>query len=170
MARKAQSPIRSAAAWARSSLSQQKAHERVLEVIHAKREHPDWSLARAAKEFGSTPRTVRKYAGDIVRRDAGGRYVVSASDRLFRRVHFYEPKGRVTVGVVGSRKAAEIARYMGDVARALKSRDFTSLRKYRGKSVREKKVGYPYIIDQAVLDRLDAAGEISFENLYARVG
>jgi hypothetical protein len=171
MAKRPASPIKSATAWAKASLAQQKAHERMLEVVQAKREHPNRSLSSLAKEFGTTVRTVKQRAGDIVTHDAKGRYTVTHSDRLLRRMHFLTPKGRVTVSVIGSRKAAEVSRYNNDAKRALRSRNFRGLQKtYRNKSVRDQKVSYPYIIDPGVLDRLDAAGEISFENLYARVG
>jgi hypothetical protein len=173
MAKRPVLPIKSGTAWAKASLAQQKAHERMLEVVQAKRQHPTRSLSSLAKEFGTTLRTVKQHAGGVVSRDAKGRYAVRAGDRLYRRMQFYDAKGKIEggVGVVGSRKATEIARYQNDVKRALKSRDFRALQKqYRGKAVRDKKVSYPYITDPAMLDRLDAAGEISFENLYARVG
>ena len=171
MAKRPASPIKSAAAWAKASLAQQKAHERMLEVVQARRQHRDRSLSSLAKEFGTTLRTVKQHAGDTVTRDANGRYDVRASDRLLRRAHFYDEKGRVTINVLGSRKMAEIAGYMSDAGRALKNREFRGFqKKYHNKFVRDKKVSYPFITDPAVLDRLDAAGEISFENLYARVG
>ena len=170
MARKPAPPIKSAAAWAKATMAHQKAHERMLEVVQAKRQHRDRSLSSLAKEFGTTLRTVKQRGGDVVTRDARGRYGVTDSDRLLRRMHVLTEKGRVTVNVLGSRKAAEHARYLSAIGRALKSRVDTPLRKFRGKYIRDQKVSYPYITDLRVLDGLDAVGELNIDHIYARTG
>src|SRR5665213_1264436 len=72
---------------------------RVAAVLARMRKRGE-SLSQAARAEHSTPRTVRKFVGQHLRRSASGRYSATTTDRLKREINVlgatgYEP---VTVG------------------------------------------------------------------------
>jgi len=125
------------------------------------------SLARAAREAGTTPRTMRRHLGRALTHDARGRIIATKYDRLPRTLRFVTATGLTELTVRDSRTASHIARYMAAVNQYLTTGDRQALRHFRGKSIRTGKVGYPFITDSKTLERLAFAGEVSFEDLYA---
>jgi hypothetical protein len=157
--------VRSATSLARLRPAAQEAYARAVDALALMRRE-GMSLAQAATRAGTTPNTVRRYAGTAIRKDSRGRYVAKPSDRLFRRMRFLTPRGRITLDVTNSRTASRIARYFAAVDRYLKTGKTDALREFRGKAIRVGKVGYPFLTSPRTLDRLASAGEIAFEELY----
>lgn len=90
------------------------------------------------------------------------------SDRLYRAMRFITPHGLVVVDVTSSRTASTIAHYSEAVHRYLETGDSSMLIAYEGKMLRVGQRTYPFVTDRHVLERLGHAGEVSFEDLYAR--
>jgi hypothetical protein len=168
MAKSRFSPVRTLTAWERLPAAKQDAHLRALDALSAMRRNSSLSLTQAARQWNTTPETVRKYVGTAIERGPKGRFIPRAGDRLFRPMHMLTDKGQITVHVTDSRVATRIARYMGAVGQRQNGKGDTALREFRGKSLRIQKVEYPFITNPRVLDRLANANEISNEDLYAR--
>lgn len=128
------------------------------------------SLARAAKEAGTTPRTVKRYVGSALWKTEIGRYRAEPSDRLVRSLEFLTPEGRTVLQVRGSRNASLVGEYFDALKRYLTSGRTDALRKFEGKSLRVGKITYRFITDLELIDRLGNAGEIQFEDIYAMGG
>ena len=127
------------------------------------------SLTRAARDAHTTRRTVLKYAASAVQQEANGRYRVTKSDRLARTLRFLAPDGVISVSVRGSRPASRIARHWAAVDRYLRTGHTDALRAFAGRTFRAGGTTRSFVTDPALLDRLANAGEVSFEDLYARV-
>jgi hypothetical protein len=142
------------------------ARDRMFEAIRFMRRE-DLPLTRAAKKAGTTPITVRKYAGSALRRDARGRYVAKPSDQLTREMRFFVPDGMIEIKFRSSRVATRIAEHAAAVDLFLRTGRTDALEPFIGKSVRGTDgVVHPFVTDPAVLKRLANAGEIAFERLY----
>ncbi len=127
------------------------------------------SMKQAAANNGTTTAAMKRYAGPALEKTANGRYQAKPYDRLVRRLHFLTPSGLISLDVRDSRSASKIGRYWTAVTRFLETGDERGLRPFQGKGVTVDKRFYPFITDPALLERLGAAGEISFEDLYADV-
>jgi hypothetical protein len=154
-------------AIARLRPAEHHARDRALEVIQVMRRE-GLSLSRAAKQVGTTPNAVRRHAGRALEQSAGGRYHPTSYDRLLRQMRFLTGEGPTVLPVRDSRSASRIARYMNAVDHYLRTGDDNQLRRFRGKGIWVEKRFRPFITDLDALDRLAAAGEVSFEELYAR--
>jgi hypothetical protein len=161
-------PVRTLTAWNALPAAKQDVHRNVVQAVADMRRNPKLSLRQAATDNNTTPGTVQKYAGSVIRRGPGRRFTVAPSDRFYAPVHFYTAQGRVTIGTTDSRARSKIGRYMNAVDRYLKTGLTDHLKEFRGQSVRVQKVQYPFITNPRALDRLANANEISFEDLYAR--
>lgn len=148
-----------------SPLSARLAYQRALETL-AHMRSSGLSLREAARRSETTPRTVLRYTGPVVEK-RGERYVAKPSDRLPRWVRVHTAQGVETVVVRSSKTASLLAEHAAAVDRYLKTGLADRLRKFRGKSFRAGKVGYPLLTDRNTLERLAEAGEVAFEDLYA---
>jgi hypothetical protein len=150
-------PIRSAKSFAKLTHNQRATYQRTLDTLSGMRRGQ--SLTAAAREAGTTPRTVRKYAGAAVNRP-GSRYRLGR-DRLYRPMRILTNSGIETVSV-GRRDASAVGRYWNAVRRWGIDRDSTEVDKFRGVSVG----GYELETDLDVIDELAARGELEFEDIY----
>ena len=128
------------------------------------------SLRQASREFGLDPRTVIRWGGTAMRKQAKGRYTAKASDRLLRVLMVPTAEGPSEIAVRDSRQASLLAKYWTAVHKYLATGDAMKLQMFRGKQVKDaagKQV--PLVTDLRELDRLGSAGVLSFESLYARV-
>ncbi len=148
-------------------IESQLARERALDALNRMR-RAGRSLSQAAREAQTTPRTVRKYVGRTLSKQRG-HFVAQPSDHLVRRMRFLTARGIAEVTVRNFRTASRIADHWAAVDHYLKTGDASCLRPFRGKSVRAEKIGYPFVTDPKALSRLAAAGEVTFEDLYALV-
>ena len=92
-------------------------------------------------------------------------------DNYLRHLHFLTPEGLDPGTVRGSRNATLIAEHSAAVRYFFDSQGDTSrLKPFRGKSVLVSGKRMTFVTDPQVLKRLDAAGEVSFEELYVYAG
>jgi hypothetical protein len=150
----------------RADLRAQLAQQRSLEALHLMRAR-GFSLAQAATESGTTPRTMQRHVGRALKRRTDGRYAATKWDRIPRTMRFLTENGLTELILRDSRTASEVARHMAAVDRFLKTGDTSALKPFRGKSIRVGKVDYRFLTNPTTLERLAFAGEVSFEDLYA---
>lgn len=137
-----------------------------LEVLNVLRSQ-GLVFTTAVREAHTTSRTVKRYVGKALTKDARGRVVAKKFDRIPRTLRFITSRGLVTVTVDDSRVASEIARHASAVNQALLTASATALQPFRGKTLRIGNRTYPFVTDLRTLERLGYAGEVSFEDLYA---
>jgi len=166
--RAAAKPARSVAALAAMRPSEREAARRALDALTRMRGE-GVSLTQAASRSGTTVAAVKRYAGPALEKQPGGRFTAKPFDRLSARLLFLTPTGRVPLDVKDSRSRSKIASHQAAVDRYLRTGDDRALRRFRGKGVTVAKRFYPFLTDSAALDRLQGAGEVSFEDLYADV-
>jgi len=143
------------------------ARERALDALSRMRSD-GLSLKRAARHAHTTPGTVRKYIGGVIRKGPSGRYAATPSDRLTRHIWFLTKDGKVERAVRGSRQAERVARHMAAVDRYLKTGDTDPLSEFESQGIRSRNQFHPFLTDTNALDQLANAGEVSFERLYTR--
>lgn len=150
-------PIRSAASFARLTSRERAAYSRTLEALGEMRRGR--SLTAASRNAGTTPGTVRKYAGATIKRP-GARYALGR-DRLYRPVTVLTNTGKETLSL-GRRDSTTVSRHWNAVGRYLKQGDSSELERFRGVSMG----GYELESDLDVIDELAARGELEFESIY----
>lgn len=129
------------------------------------------SLRKAAREHGISPATVRRYSGNTLRKSASGKYRPRASDRILRVLVIPTSEGLREVCTRDSRSASMLAEYSNAVQTFLQTGDDTELRAFHGRHVTDAEGNrVPLLTDLDELERLGAAGVLSFESLYAKVG
>jgi hypothetical protein len=146
--------------WNALSPREHDTYERVLDAVKISRAEKV-SLSAAAMRAGTSPATVKRYAGSAFEQ-RGHKLVARDGDRLYRRLHTLTTDGRREVGVRGSRVASLVSGHWRATDAALKG-DERHLRAYEGKRVG----GYFLETD---LDAIEAAAdreEVRFEDLYA---
>ncbi len=136
------------------------AHDRAMAALRYMRSE-GMSLSRAAELAGTTPGTVRRFAGPaLVQR---GRHAeVAESDRLYRRMTVLGPEGPVDVDVRGSRTASLIGSHFNAVGRYLATGDPAVLAPYRGVVVD----GVPLLTDPSLIEQLAAQRELDIDDIY----
>jgi hypothetical protein len=147
--------------------SERQARDRALDALQLMR-RDGLSLTGAAKRAGTTPNAVRRHAGRALEQTSSGGYRAKPYDRMVRQMRFLTGEGVIVLPVRDSRSASKLARYMAAVDHYLRTGDDARLRRFRGKGVWIDKRFRPFITDLDLLDRLANAGEVSFEELYAR--
>jgi hypothetical protein len=154
--------------WQTRSVAGREGYRRALDVLSRLR-HGE-SLSAAAREVGTTPDAVRRYAGSALTRGEHGRYVAKPSDRLYRPMWFLDARGKVMVEPANSREASKLARYWDALDHYLRTGDDGRLRRFRRQLLRTRdKTRLPFLTDTEIIDYLARAGELSFEDLYALV-
>lgn len=123
-------------------------------------------ISVAAREAGTTPETVRRFATSALRR-VGDRWVARSQDRLERRMLLYDPTGTFHVTVRSSTAASRIGAYHNSVRRFLETGDDSKLRAFKGKFVVDAEGRrHRFLTDPAMIRRLARAGEFRFESIY----
>jgi hypothetical protein len=142
--------------------------DRVVTVVSKIRGHKT-SLQQAAREIGISPRTVLRWAGSALQKNARGRYTAKPSDQLLRVLMVPTPDGPSEIAIRGSRKAKEIGEYWNAVHRLLETGDESALQKFEGKFLTDVDGNrLPFLTDRTQLKRLGSAGVLSFESIYWR--
>jgi hypothetical protein len=149
--------------------SQAETYRRVLDALKVKREHPKYSLRRAAREAATSVSTIRRYASNVLTKSAG-RYTVKTSDRLRRDLAFYDSRGQFTLTTHSSRQASTIAKYHNAVRAYLIYGDDSALSEFEGQSITVHGKPYPFLTDRRSLNRLARAGELHFLDIYSNGG
>jgi len=145
------------------------AKERALAVVATMRRE-GVSLTVAAKAEGTTPNTVRRYAGTALRQKCpGGHCQVTRFDRIARPLNFLTPKGRVPVTIRDSRIATMMSEHLKAVKKYRNTGDTAALAPFRGKALRVSNALHEFVTDPKALDRLGHAGLLEIEGLYRAV-
>jgi hypothetical protein len=137
-------------------------------VISEMRSH-NTPLYPAAEKFGIDPRKVKLLGGSALRRRPNGRYAAKASDQLVRVVRIPEYGGLREIVTRGSRETTRLSKYYEAVDLFLDTGDSSSLEEFKGQTITTAQgERVPFLTDLDELERLGAAGVLSFESLYAR--
>jgi hypothetical protein len=127
------------------------------------------SLRRAAREEGIAPATVLRHAGNALRKTAEGTYKARKSDRLLRVLILPTPNGLAEIATLDSRAATIAGEYWNAVNDFLETGDETELARFRGVTITDAQGNtVPLLTDADELERLGAAGILSFQSMYAR--
>lgn len=136
--------------------SQKQARARALDAL-SKVRHGE-TLTRAAKEAGTTPNTVAKYAGENLHHERG-RVVASRFDRLFRVMNVVTTEGVQELPLRSSRQASLVGEHANAVKKFLLSGDDEPLDKFRGVKV----AGRELEVRPEILEELQRTGELEYE-------
>jgi hypothetical protein len=136
--------------------SQKQARARALDALSKVRHGA--TLTRAAKEAGTTPNTVVRYAGEQLHRQRG-RVVASKSDRLFRVMNVVTTDGVQEVLLRSSRQASLVGEHANAVKKFLLTGDDEPLRKFAGVKV----AGRELEVRPEVLEELQRTSELEYE-------
>jgi hypothetical protein len=136
--------------------SQKQARARALDAL-SKVRHGE-TLTRAAREAGTTPNTVARYAGEQLHHERG-RTVASRSDRLFRVMNVVTTEGVVEVPLRSSRQASIVGEHANAIKKFLLTGDAEPLRKFAGVRVG----GHELEVRPEVLEDLERSGELEYE-------
>lgn len=140
------------------------AAERSLDAIAlTRRGH---SLTRASELARTDPRTVRRHAGQALRKQ-GGRWRPTPYDRIPREMTVLTNDGPRVYVIRDSRTASLIAEHANAVRRYLERGDDSRLRRLRRRRIRVDGEDVELAVDPVRLDRLAAGGELHYE-LYRR--
>jgi hypothetical protein len=125
------------------------------------------SLTKAARLEHTTPAAVKRHAGDALVPSSHGTFLVTTTDRHYRRLLFVTPDGLTVVETRDSRAATLVAEYDQAVQKFLATGDASALERFKGKVLRAGGKRYPFVTDLDMLETLGRRGEISFESIYA---
>lgn len=154
--------ILTAAQWAALSPTERAAHGRSLEALSLMRSE-GLSLAEAAKLAGTSPETVRLYAGEALTRDPEGRITATPSDRLYRRMRaLTRPDGPQDLDIQNSRDARRIGLHWNAVKHLLATGDERPLAAFKNVRVR----GHQLETDPDIIEAWARRGELDFEDIY----
>src|SRR2546426_6738571 len=146
---------------------QRETYGRALLAIHLARAESK-SLTTAAREAGTRPKTVLRYARPALGK-IKGRWAVKPEDRLPRPLQFYDERGEIVITVRTSHDASLIGEYHNAVRVRAETGDAGALRKFEGKAVQDVEgTRHPFITDSHTLNRFARAGVLSgFEEIYS---
>jgi hypothetical protein len=121
------------------------------------------SLTGAISGAQTSKRTVVRYVSSALVKQLSGRYEVKPSDRFPRRIQWQMPNGKIPITVRSSRMASKVAEHQNAIRHFLRTGDTSRLDEFKGKSV----LGRTFVTDPKHLIRLQHAGEVVSEDLYA---
>lgn len=124
------------------------------------------SASAAAGAEGTTLRTLHRHAGSALRKTESGRYRATPSDRLPRPMRFLTPRGLDTITTRSARTASRIGEYWHAVKHYYDTGDTRRLRPFERTPLQVGREQIPFVTDPRILERLRAAGEIRFEDIY----
>jgi hypothetical protein len=125
------------------------------------------SLKAASRRVGTTPETVRRYAGDALERNHG-RFHAKSVDRLARVMNMVAtvPREPVPLLIKRSDTASKIGRHHAALRRYLNTGDWSALKEFRGATLHAEKHGYMLLTDPAEINFRAKRGLLSFESIY----
>ena len=152
--------VRGRADYERLTPEQREARHRAFDALHEMRER-GLSLRAAAQEAGTTPRTVRRYAGDALTLERG-RYRPAASDRIYQRMSVLSTEGLVDVDTRGSRVRSAIGRHWNAIKQFAATGDVHLLAPFEG----ERVGGVELASDPDLIEEYLRRGEIDIDDIY----
>ena len=127
------------------------------------------SLNRASRKFSRDPRIVRRLGKTALRKLKNGHWAAKKTDRLLRVLQRLTPEGKVEVALSDSRQATILGKYWNAVDLYRDTGDPSRLQEFEGEYIIDAAGNHlPLLTDLQTLDRLGAAGVLSFETLYGR--
>jgi hypothetical protein len=152
-------------AYETAALSGSDRYDKALQVVSRMRHGA--SLSAAAREFGISPDTVRRYAGSALQRDGRGWWAPKPADRLYRSMRFLDGRGLTTVEPASSVEASKLSAYWHAVDTFITIGDDRPLRRFRRMRLRTRqKTSLRFVTDPAELERFGYAGQLTYEDLY----
>ena len=136
--------------------------KRAFEAVRSMR-HDGLSLGAAARDAGTTAKTIKKYLPAALRRSKGGRWVATKSDGYTRFLSLPGPQGPVTVRARGSKEAEFASAYLASLARWAKTEKSYELDPFRSKEIDN----FELVTDPDTLLALRDAGLLQLDSLYA---
>jgi hypothetical protein len=151
-------------AYGRLRLSERAAYDKAGSVLTLMRQRRTFGVA--AREAGTTPASVLRYAGAYLAKGPDGRYRVAPSDGLVRRLNIVTPTGIEQVTVLDSQTASQVAAYDSALGRWLGG-DRRALDPFMGESIVADGTRLSFLTDPTILLELARRGEVRFESIYA---
>jgi hypothetical protein len=111
------------------SKASQGAERRALKAVTIMRKGA--SRQKASAKAKTSPRTIQKYAGDVVRA-RHGHYEAAASDQKVRRMRVLTDQGLMTAELRSSRNASRLSKYWSAVDHFLRTGDKSRLQLFAG--------------------------------------
>lgn len=139
--------------------SEHDARHRALDAL-ARMRHGQ-ALTTAARDAGTTPGTVHRYAGAALVRE-GRRWTATKTDRIYRRMTVLSTDGRVEVDVRSSAQASRVAAHYNAIDYYLRTGDARPLRRFARVTVGGRRLQTD--LDQ--VERWARAGELSIDDIY----
>jgi len=152
-------PVTGRSSYNQLRASEQDARRRALDAL-ARLRHGQ-SLTAAARDAGTTPATVRRYASPALVRD-GRRWSATRTDRIYRRMTVLSTDGRVDVDVRSSAQASRVAAHYNAIDFYLRTGDARPLKRFATVSVGGRRLQTD--LDQ--VERWARAGELSIDDIY----
>jgi hypothetical protein len=161
---------RTAAQYFAQPERRQRSQQKAAHVLSAMR-IDGTSLHQAAREQGVSPKTVLRHAGAALRKTPRGTYKARARDTMLRVLILPTPGGPAEIATRDSRSATTVGEYWNAVQLFLQTGDDIELRRFHGHYITDAGgKAVPLLTDLDELERLGAAGVLSFESLYAKAG
>jgi hypothetical protein len=152
--------IRGRADWERLDPAEREARHRAFEALHEMRAR-GISLRQAAREVGTTPRSVHRYAGDSLILERR-RYRATPSDRSYQRMAVLSTEGLRDVDTRGSRVRSRVARHWNAVRDFGATGDEEILQSFVAKRVG----GVVLATDPDDVEEFLRRGEIDIDDIY----
>lgn len=138
---------------------------RLEEALKSLKQGTHTSLTKAAKDHHVAPERLRRYVHENTKATRKGRRWVIV-DKRPRRFPVYS-EGQLRDPILVPAEATRASEYMRTVDRFLNSGDRALLGPFEGQGVEDVKHDFlPFEVDPNALYQLDAAGELSFPEIY----
>jgi hypothetical protein len=124
-------------------------------------------LTDAAREAGTTTKSVLKYAGSAITKE-NGRYGVKPEDTLTRRILVPYSDGPQFATIRNSKDATLLSRYWTAVKEWRSTGDDSLLKPFENKTVTVKGQLVKLLTDPEELSILERGGEFDFVDIYER--
>jgi hypothetical protein len=119
------------------------------------------SLKEASARTGTSPESVRRYAGDALEMH-GTRYRATPADRSYQRMSVLSTDGIADIDTRGSRVRSVAARHWNAISRFAATGDASVLAPFRGKRVG----GVELATDPDQIEEYLRRGEIDIDDIY----
>jgi len=119
------------------------------------------SVNRAAREAGTTPRTMKRVLGSAMRR-RGGEWVLRKDDDVTALMRVPDPeRGWQMVPIKGSRRRWQVGLYWNSVRLYVEGKGDARLRAFEGRTITDAEgKKHRFVTDRQVLKRLARAGRM----------
>lgn len=141
-------------------LTVQDARHRALDAIARMRRNGQ-TLTTAARDAGTTPTTVQRYASPALVQ-VGRRWSVTKADRIYRRMRALTSNGPLDVDVRSSAQASRVAAHYNATDLYLRTGDPGPLQRFANVSIG----GHRLLTDLDQVERHARAGELSIDDIY----